>query len=106
MLQKPSLFEFLGDVVQDEDQTRRLGYLIRQVALALSAIFVSMAAIGYIWMYKSPILVKVWVGSGSTVFIAIGTLLVRLKRTARRELDPEEPEGVSVTLLPPESTPE
>ncbi len=90
MRQKPSLFEFLGDVVQDEDETRRLGYLIRQVGLALSVIFVSMAAIGYIWMYKSPILVKVCVGSGSTVFIAVGTLLVRLKLT-RRERDSEEP---------------
>jgi hypothetical protein len=83
--QKPSFYGFLGDVVSNEEKTRRLGYLIRQTGFALAVILISLAAIGYIWMYKSPMLMKVYVGSGSTLFIAVGTAVVRFKRAMRRE---------------------
>ena len=74
---------FLDNVLANEDKTRRLGYLIRQIGLVATAILIALASVIYITMYKSPVDVKVGVGVGSTLLITVGSILVRLRRAGR-----------------------
>ena len=57
---------------------------MRQVGFITVVILVSVAAVGYIWMNKASMPVKAGVGGGSTVFIVVGTFVVRISRTAQR----------------------
>jgi hypothetical protein len=99
-VQPVSLYGFLDGVVNDEDKTRRLGYLIRQVGFVIAVILVSAAAAGYVLMYKVPVPVKAGVGGGSTLFIILGTLAIRISRTARRRRAPGGSRSAIPSLLP------
>ena len=94
-----SFLPFLDGVLDDEHKTRRLGYLIRQAGLVVVVILISLTALGYIWLYKSPMLAKVGIGSGSSLLIA-GSLVVRFKRASRADRNLGNPDGV-VTAPPP-----
>jgi hypothetical protein len=82
--QPTSILGFLDGVLSDEDKTWRLAYLVRQLGFVAVVILISLAAVGYIWMHKAPMQVKAGVGGGSTIFIVLGSLAVRIKRAARR----------------------
>lgn len=73
-------WSFLAGVVKDEDSTRRLGYLIKQIGIATSTILIALAAAMYIAIYKSPVQVKIFVSFGSFLLITAGSVLVRLRR--------------------------
>jgi hypothetical protein len=79
------LWSFLYAIVNDDEKTRRLGYLIKQVGLATSTILIALAAAIYIAIYKSPLEVKIGVWLGSFLLISVGSIVVRLRRGAKSE---------------------
>ena len=78
---------FLERVLDSEDKTRRLGYLVRQVGVVIFAVLISLAAVGYILMYKSSIWVKIGVAVGATLLIILGRFW-SIARWARRQNPP------------------
>jgi hypothetical protein len=83
-VQPVSLYGFLDRVVSDEHKTRRLGYLMRQAGFVAVVVLVSLAAVSYIGMYKAPLGMKAGVGGGSALFIMLGGITVRIRRTGRQ----------------------
>jgi len=75
---------FLDRVLDNEDKTRRLGYLVRQVGLVIVAVLIALATVSYIVMYKSPLEVKIGVAVGSTLLIIAGRFW-SVSRWARRQ---------------------
>jgi hypothetical protein len=81
-------FDFLCDVLASDHKTRRLGYLIRQVAIAASLIVGSMAVVGYITMYRVPIAARLAVPSASILIIIFGNRSLRRSGRASRDVTP------------------
>ena len=79
---------FLERVLDSEAKTRRLGFLVRQVGVVIVAVLISLAAVGYILMYKSSIWVKIAVLAGSIVLIILGRFWSISRWARRKNLEP------------------
>jgi hypothetical protein len=83
--EQQGFLKFLNDVLENEEKTRRLGYLIRQAGLVITTILIALAAAMYIAMYKSSIEMKAGVGLSSTLVITAGSLFVRIRKSNKPE---------------------
>jgi hypothetical protein len=99
------LWSFLDAIVNDEDKTRRLGYLIKQVGLAASAIFIALTAAIYIAIYESPLEVKIGIWIGSFLLITVGSIAVRLRRGSKPEGGPRGSSRAWRMTKPPKAKP-
>ncbi|WP_300606013.1 DUF397 domain-containing protein [Trebonia sp.] len=74
--QLPGPSGFWDRVLNDENRTLRLGYLIRQAALVIALIVIVL----YLLIYRAPLDIKVGISSCSAMLILIGRLLGAYRR--------------------------
>jgi hypothetical protein len=74
-----SILEFLDHILSSEDKTRRLGYLIQQIMLAI----IAFAGLVYVIMDRAPVDVKYGVAGGSALLITGGRIILNMNSRRR-----------------------